>query len=176
MINRREFLKAMVGTGISSVMPAPLLFDKTFNAEDRKQLPASVECEEIPKENRIYYLADNIELYMKIYRAALSMGCEIFSLQPYSADGMSLNGFIYIIDRNYVGKEWWDHHVRCRDKYGWREPCLLIDAIKDMNMPTSTYAEQFDVNGPPSINSMINSIKEARAQNILCSQSDRNKI
>jgi len=176
MIKRRDFMKGIIGAGISGILPATFLSDRTFNDRDRKQPPISVKCEQVPKERRIYYLADNIELYMQIYRSALSIGCEIFSLNPYSADGISLNGFIYIIDRNFVGKEWWDHHVRCCDKYGWREPCLLIDNIKNMDVLQSTYVEQFDLNDPSSINSIIYIIKEARVQNILRNHCNHNKI
>jgi hypothetical protein len=167
MINRREFLKGMIGAGISGIIPAPFLSDRTFNAEDRKQPPAPVEYEEVPKGRRIYYLADNMELYMKIYRCASGIDCEIFHLNPYSADMMSLNGFIYIIDRNLVGKEWWGHYVRCCNKYNWIEPCLIVDNVKDMKMPQSNYVEQFDLNDPSSISSILYIIKEARVQNVL---------
>lgn len=176
MIERRDFMKDIIGVGLAGILPVTFLYDRTFNVRDRKQPPMSAECGQVPKERRIYYLADNIDLYMQIYWSTLSIGCEIFSLSPYSADGSSLNGFVYIIDRNYVGKEWWDHHIRCCDKYGWHEPCLLIDTIKDMDMPKSTYVEQFDVNDPSSINSMIYIIQEARVQNILRNHCNQNEI
>jgi len=166
MINRREFLKGMIGAGISGIIPAPFLSDRTFNAEDRKQSPASVECEQVPKGRRIYYLADNMELYVRIYRCASEINCEIFFLNPYSADRMSLNGFIYIVDRNVVGREWWDHYVQCCNRHHWIEPCLIIDDVKDMAMPQSNYVEQFDFNDPSSISAILFIIKEARAQNI----------
>ena len=171
MINRREFLKGMVGTGISSIMPAPFLLGLTLHSKDKKLSAAPVVYEEVTKGRRICYLADNMELYMKIYRCASEIDCEIFSLRPYSADMMSLNGFIYIIDRNVVGKEWWDNYVRCCNKYHWVEPCLVVDNIKDMAMPHANYVEQFDLNDPSSINSILYIIKEARVQNVLMKSS-----
>ena len=166
MINRREFLKGMIGAGISGIMPAPFLSGMTLHPDDRKQSSASVEYEEMPKGKRIYYLADNMELYVRIYRCASEIGCEIFSLNPYSQDGKSLNGFIYIIDRTVVGKEWWEHYLQCCNRHNWLEPCLIIDDMKDMAMPQSNYVEQFDLNDPSSINAILFIIKEARAQNI----------
>ena len=167
MINRRKFLEGVIGSGISSLVPYPFLSGMTLHTDDKKQSPASFEYEQVPKGRRIYYLADNMELYMKIYRCASEIDCEIFSLRPYSADMMSLNGFIYIIDRNLVGKEWWDHYVRCCNKHNLLEPCLIIDDMKDMEMPQSNYVEQFDLNDPSSISSILYIIKEARVQNIL---------
>jgi hypothetical protein len=176
MIKRRDFMKGMIGVGLLGILPAPFLSDRPFNDRDRIQTPMSAECGQVPKGRRIYYLADNIYLYVQIHRSILSLECEIFSLSPYSADGSSLSGFVYIIDRIFVGKEWWNHHIRCCDKYGWREPCLLIDTTKDTDMPKSTYAEQFDVNDPSSISSMIYIIKEARIHNILRNHCNHNRI
>lgn len=167
MINRRDFLKGIIGTGVSSIMPAPFLSGMTLHPNDKKQADTPVDYEQVPKERRIYYLADNIELYMKIYRCASGIDCEIFSLRPFFVDGLSLNGFIYIIDRNFVGREWWDHYVQFCNRHHWIEPCLIIDDMKDMAMPQSNYVEQFDLNDPSSISSILYIIREARVQNIL---------
>lgn len=166
MINRRNFLKGMIGSGVLGLMPAPFLSGMTLRTDDKSQPTESVQYEQIPKERRIYYLGENTEFYLKLYRCVLEIDCEIFSLRPYSADMMSLNGFIYIIDRNFVGRKWWDHYVRCCNKYNWNEPCLIIDNIKDMEMPKSNYIKQFDLNDPSSISSILYIIKEARAQNV----------
>jgi hypothetical protein len=166
MINRRDFLKSMIGTGISSIMPTHILAGITLHPDDRKQSAASVEYEQMPKGRRIYYSANNMELYMKIYRCASGIDCEIFSINPYAVDMMSLNGFIYIIDRNFSGIEWWNHYVRCCNKYNWLEPFLVIDNVKDMEMPKSNYVRQFDLNDPSSISLMLYIIKEALAQTI----------
>jgi hypothetical protein len=158
MMNRREFLKGVIGSGIYSIMAAPFLSGIALSADS---------CDQMPKARRIYYLADNMELFVRIYWCASEIDCEIFSLNPYAPDGMSLNGFIYIIDRNFVGREWWDHYVQCCNRHHWIEPCLIIDDMKDMAMPQSKYVEQFDLNDPSSISSILYIIKEARVQNIL---------
>jgi len=166
MINRRNFLKGMIGSGVLGLMPASFLSGMNLKTDDKIQPAESVQYEQIPKERRIYYYGENIEFYLKLYRCASEIDCEIFSLRPYSADMMSLNGFIYIIDRNFVGREWWDHYVRCCNKYNWLEPCLVVDNIKDMEMPKSNYVKQFDLNDPSSINSILYIIKEVRVQNV----------
>lgn len=166
MINRREFLKGLIINSFFNFMPGPLIANIKFHTDRKVESPQSVEPKERPRDKRIFCQVENEPVEIEIERCAKDIGCEVLYGEPFSPDILALGGFIYIIDRNFVGRDWWEIYVRSCDDYHCDEPCLIVDNIEDMELPKSNYVAQFDLSDPASITSILHAVTEARVLNV----------
>ena len=159
MINRRTFLKGVIGT---SIIPASL-FSKTNIANSQYEILRHLYS---PRDRRIFCQFEHQELETEIEKCAQKIGCEVLYGEPFSPDILALGGLIFILDRNLVGIDMWEEYVGMCDEFKWDEPCLIVDIIEEWPLPKSNYVSIFDLNDPASVTSIIYVIKEAKIQNI----------
>jgi hypothetical protein len=168
VMNRREFIKSLIGTGVYSILPASL--SQGLQYDDKGSDFASLLNEltvESSREKRIFCQIEHMSLESEIEECAQQIGCEILYGAPFSPDLLALGGFIYILDRNFVGKFWWNEFVLLCDEYKWKEPCILVDTIKDLKTPKTNLVRQIDITDALSTENILHVIKETRAQNII---------
>ena len=136
-MNRREFLKGIIGSGLYSVIPESL--DRYLQDSDICSVPLSQSNipKERPRDMRIFCQVENQKLETEIENCAQEIGCEVIYGEPFSPDLLALGGFIYILDRNVVGRFWWDQYISICNEYEWHEPCILVDTMKNKKLPKS---------------------------------------
>jgi hypothetical protein len=168
VMNRREFIKSLIGTGLYSILPASL--SQGLQYDDKGSDFASLSNKltaESPREKRIFCQIEHMSLESDIEECAQQIGCEILYGEPFSPDLLALGGFIYILDRNFVGKFWWNEFVSMCDEYKWKEPCILVDTIQTLNQPKSNFIMQVNLADTVSITPILYVIKETRVQNMM---------
>ena len=161
MVDRREFLKSLIGASFFSFIPAP--FMNTINLYNDETLPSSelIISKEGPRNRRIFCLFDNPELEAEIERCAEEIGCEVLHGEPCSPDILVLGGFVNIVDRKLVGEDYWELYTGFHDEYGWDDSCFIVDNSENMIFPKSLRFVHFDLNDPISIRTIVISIKVA---------------
>jgi hypothetical protein len=164
VVKRREFIKGLIGTGLYSVLPASL--SQGLQDENKGPISAS-QLSERPSEKRIFCQIEHASLESEIEDCARQIGCEVLHGEPFSPDILALGGFIYILDRNLVGRFWWDEYVSICNEYEWQEPCIMVDNIKELKAPESNIVIQIDLTDASSMEKILHVIKETRAQNIM---------
>ncbi len=168
MMNRRQFLKGILGTAVltNTVFPpvnaSMQLLDPLIILS-----PKLIKPGERLRDRRIFCQFNHQELETEIERCAPEIGCEVLYGEPFSVDILILGAFIYIIDRNLMDRDIWEEYIRHCDEGRWDDPCLVVDSVKDMSFPKSSYVSQFNLDDPASITSILYVIKEARIQNLL---------
>lgn len=171
MVNRRHFLKNLVGSIILMNADPLSLFAGNNDLKSHEANVIETPHIEIPRDRRIFCQVENQQLETEIEKCAQDIGCEVLYGEPFSPDLLALGGFIHILDRNLVGRLWWYQYISICSEDEWDEPCLIVDNIKDMDIPKSNYVKQFDLNDPSSISSILYIIKEARLQYVLMKSS-----
>src|SRR3990170_6032655 len=93
VVDRREFLKSVIGASFFSFIPAP--FINTINLDNDETLPSPelIISKESPRNRRIFCLFDHPELEAEIERCAEEIGCEVLHGEPCSPDILVLGGF-----------------------------------------------------------------------------------
>ena len=101
-MNRREFLKGIAGSGIYSVIPVS--FGRYLQDRDICSVPLSQSNIPIerPRDKRIFCQVENQKLETEIENCAQEIGREVLYGEPFPPDLLALDGFIYILDRNFV--------------------------------------------------------------------------
>ena len=167
-MNRRQFLKGILGSAVLAGSASPPVA-ASIQSHNPLTIPSlkRIKPGERLCDRRIFCQFDNQELETEIERCATEIGCEVLYGEPFSLDILILGAFIYIIDRNLVGKDIWEEYARFCDEGKWDEPCLIVDNIKDMSYPKLSYVLQCDLNDPASITSILYVIKESKIQNLL---------
>lgn len=150
MLNRRDFLTGFVGTGITLGITNLDAATSIASLCDTSSKPLSVQINPMRKK-RIFCQFDNQILEATAKKCAKGVYWEVLYGEPFSPDIVILNGFINIIDRNLVGKKWWDEYVRCLNEYGWDELCLIVDNNKGWALPQKQCVLQYDLDDPASI-------------------------
>jgi hypothetical protein len=164
LMNRREFIKGLIGTGLYNVLPASL--SQGLQYEYKGSTSAS-QLSERPREKRIFCQIEHTSLESEIEDCARQIGCEVLHGEPFSPDILALGGFIYILDRKLVGKFWWDEYVSIYKQFKWSEPCILVDTIQNLKLPKSPCVIQIDLTDASSTEKILQAIKAMRAQNIV---------
>lgn len=117
---------------------------------------------------KIFCQLGDCDFTLSITKLAREKGCEIFVTEPFSTDILNLDGFIYILDRNYTGRAIWEEYVTCCDKYELKEPRLIVDTILDWELLKTiynhrgeklNYIRQFDLQDPNSVRVILKIIK-----------------
>ena len=162
IMNRRKFLKSLIGACFYSVIPVSF---STY-LQGRDIYPILLSHSYIPKERerhmRIFCQVENQKLETEIEKCAKEIGCEVLYGEPFSPDLVALGGFIYILDRNIVGELWWEEYVSMCDDYRWDEPCILVDTMTNLTVPRSNVVMQFDLTNNLSLYQILYIIKETR--------------
>jgi hypothetical protein len=165
MVNRRHFLKNLIGS-IFLMNADPLsLFAGNNELKSHEANVIETPHIEIPRDRRIFCQVENSSLEKEIEQCADFIGCEVIYGEPFSPDLLVTGAFIFVLDRNYVGQDWWDAYVSFCNEFKWNEPCLIVDAINNMVLPNSNYVARFYPGNPTSIASLLNVIKEVMANN-----------
>jgi hypothetical protein len=162
MIDRRNFLKTFLGSMMLINTNPRRLFARDIPPDSHAVTLTQTIHTENHKDRRIFCQIENYKLEFEIERCAADFGCDVHYGEPFSPDLLVAQCFIYILDRNYVGQDYWEWYVGFCDEFNEQEPCLLVDTISDMALPKSNYTAQFNPDDPASITSLLNTIIEVR--------------
>lgn len=110
----------------------------------------------------IFVQFENEDLKVQLEKCARDINCEVYWGEASSPDIIAIPYFISIIDRNIVGTEMWKYYLEYEKEVKDDEPCIIIDKIKDLELPVKKNIFQYDIKDKNTIPQIISAVKEAK--------------
>jgi hypothetical protein len=114
-------------------------------------------------------LFDHGKLKAELEKWAIKNNCCISWGDPRSPDLIAIPSFVLIIDRHFLDNESWDLYLEFSNDYDgngveyWQtKPCIIIDDIRDMELPRFNQVMLFDMEFDESIQWIIRAVDMAK--------------
>jgi len=114
-------------------------------------------------------LFDHEKLKAELEKWAIKNNSNISWGDPKSPDVIAIPSFVLIIDRRFMDSRSWDLYLEFSNDYDgdgveyWQtKPCIIIDGIRDMELPRFNQVMLFDINFDESIQWIIRAVAMAK--------------